>query len=392
MWRKRLGSLLFKTSCALLVGLISMELLLHVFMPSTPDYGEVIAQSLEHPERLYPAKQTSTYDIHGLYDQASLVTLRISPNRFIEPEPEPAHYRVLFLGGSTTESWFMEEAQRWVARLNVPGLIATYNAAQSGAGTLDEYYTFVYLRDRGFTFDLVVLMTMVNDFMWQRRLAKFGAQYQPESYREGLKAWYVDQQPQSWLDNFKTITLARKVISGLKAQKQSSVQSWALAYYVQQQRDAVSGKRLIGLDQCKIYRSDLQQFMLNEHKNLGLLADVVKPTGAKFLVMSEATSFLAPSTSFKIDIRFTPDCGSDSIFTNEAAYRLFTELNGLYLNAARDVGAFTFDLAGKLAPYTNGPNGGRYVYDAVHFTPEGAALVAETLRPVLSSMLTPGAM
>ena len=131
MWRKRIGSLLFKTSCALLVGLMSMELLLHIFMPSTPDYGEVIAQSLEHPERLYPANQNSTYDIHGLYDQASLVTLRISPNRFIAPEPEPAHFRVLFLGGSTTEAWFMQEAQRWVARLNVPGLIANSDTSPS---------------------------------------------------------------------------------------------------------------------------------------------------------------------------------------------------------------------------------------------------------------------
>jgi lysophospholipase L1-like esterase len=383
----RVRNLLLKGACSILVGLILTELLLRLFMPATPDYNQVINQSLESPERLYPANMNNAYDIHGLYDQASVVNLHISPNRFIEPEPPPAHYRVLFLGGSTTEAWFMQEAQRWVARLNVPGLIATYNAAQSGASTLDEYYTFRYLQDHGFSFDLVVLMTTVNDLTWQRRLTKYGAKFRIDDYRNGVKAWNLDQNPPSWLDNSRLVSLAKQLVAGFKAARQSAAQSWVLAYYLQQQHDSLTGKQPVGLDQCKTYADDVAQFEANERENLALLTKTVKATGAKFLVMSEATSFLAPSSSFKLDLRFAPDCGSQAVLTNQAAHELFTQLNRLYLQAAKDDGALTFDLAGRLDRYTNGPDGGRYIYDAAHFTADGAGLVAETLRPVLFEIL-----
>jgi hypothetical protein len=160
-----------------------------------------------------------------------------------------------------------------------------------------------------------------------------------------------------------------------------------LAYYAKQQQDAVAGKQSITLEQCQLYRDDLALFESNAHENLGLLAKYVKATGARFLVMSEATSFGAPASSFTKDLRFTPDCGSDSFLSNGAAAELFRQLNRLYLQAASDVGALTFDLATALDRYTNGPDGGRYIYDAVHYTPEGATLVANTLRPVLADIL-----
>jgi hypothetical protein len=95
------------------------------------------------------------------------VELNVSKERLIEPKPQGVHrYRVLFLGGSTTEAIYVPQPQRWVALLNEPGFLAAYNAGQSGANTIDEYFTFKYLTAQGMKFDLVVLTTGINDMPW----------------------------------------------------------------------------------------------------------------------------------------------------------------------------------------------------------------------------------
>jgi hypothetical protein len=76
---------------------------------------------------LYPPYAQLSYDVRGLYAGGEQVTLRISANRFIEPEPQGKYaYHVLFLGDSTTEVAYVPESKRWVALLNQPGTIATY--------------------------------------------------------------------------------------------------------------------------------------------------------------------------------------------------------------------------------------------------------------------------
>src|SRR5438552_40882 len=126
---------------SILISLVLAEIILRIATRSIPTYADVLANSLDHPERLYPPYAQLTYDVRGLYPVGGLVTMRVSANRFIEPEPQGKyHYRVLFLGGSTTEALYVPENQRWVALLDQPGLIATYNAGQLSANTLDKYY------------------------------------------------------------------------------------------------------------------------------------------------------------------------------------------------------------------------------------------------------------
>ena len=58
-----------------------------------------------------------------------------------------------------------------------------------------------------------------------------------------------------------------------------------------------------------------------------------------------------------------------------------------FLDAAKEAGALTFDLAGEVGRYSNGPEGGKYMYDSTHYTPEGCKVVAAILRPVLHALL-----
>jgi len=90
-------------------------------------YEMMLANTINHPERLFPAGFNATHDIRGLYADAEEVTLRAGPNRTLEPEPRKlAQFNVLFLGGSSTESVYVPEDRRWVAQLNVPGIINTF--------------------------------------------------------------------------------------------------------------------------------------------------------------------------------------------------------------------------------------------------------------------------
>jgi len=125
----------------------------------------------------------------------------------------------------------------------------------------------------------------------------------------------------------------------------------------------------------------MEEYRANAIHNLAAINKAVQHTGAKLLVVTEATSWMAPSSSFHNDLRI-PDIQSyeDSHETARLRDRLF-------LDAAEEAGALTFDLAAEVGLYSNGPEGGRYMYDNMHYTPEGCKIVAAILRPVLHHIL-----
>lgn len=47
----------------------------------------------------------------------------------------------------------------------------------------------------------------------------------------------------------------------------------------------------------------------------------------------------------------------------------------------------TFDLATAMDPFSSGPDGSTYMYDAVHYTAQGSVKVAQLLRPVIDLAL-----
>src|SRR5258708_1018011 len=84
---------------SILISLILAEIILRIAARSIPTYADVLANFLDHPERLYPPDAQLSYDVRGLYPGGGQVTLRRSANRFIQPEPQGNYaYHVLFLG------------------------------------------------------------------------------------------------------------------------------------------------------------------------------------------------------------------------------------------------------------------------------------------------------
>jgi hypothetical protein len=365
-----------------------------------PKYEDVLRVALDQPERLFVANQTASYDIKGLYEGADTIRLRVSKNRFIEPEPEgPYKHRVLFLGGSTTEALYVPEEERWVALLNEPGHLAAYNAGQSGANSIDKYFTFEYLTKKGMKFDLVVLATGYNDLPWVSSFQKYGHRFIVEEYKQGLHDYIVGELGSNLtLDDWLR---RRSIVYFLTAQATQSL--WARAthsntqpavhnvteVYVNMREVAMRGfideKRPPGVNLMDRYPSldrVMQEYRANAVHNLAMINKTVQNAGGKLLVVTEATSWMAPSSSFHNDLRIP-----SGMFSYEDLHETARLRDRLFLEAAKEAGALTFDLAADVGLYSNGPEGGRYMYDSMHFTPEGCKVAAAILSPVLHRIL-----
>jgi hypothetical protein len=356
-----------------------LEIGSRLFFPVRLNYNQVLRRLMSSPERIHSANFSDSYDIQGLYESADTVSLNVGANRFIEPEPQPNEddYRILFLGGSTTESFYVLQEQRWVALINDYPQIAAYNGAQSGANIIDKFYTFEYFTEQGFDFDLVVIMTTVNDYAWMRRLAKVDYPFQHESYKSGLEANYRSINP------FNPLELSNLYRYMQDLAKNGNNPKTIVERLIEQNNFDES---IATLDDCDI-DTLLDTFRTYEYDNMQRLYDVVTQTGADLLVLSEATSYLAPADSFEVYLYTGVPCESDIILDPANSSLLFEQLNQVYLRVGEQVGAFTFDLATEIEKTTDGQDGGHYMYDPVHYTPLGNQLVVDTLAPILMELI-----
>jgi hypothetical protein len=386
MWKK--GSL---AVVATAIAFLIVELSLRFIVPEVLGYEGILAGAADHPERLFPAYTRMTYNVTGLYRGAGEATLRVGPQRFIDPEPQgPCRYRVLFLGGSTTEAIYVPEPDRWVALMNEPGYLGAFNAGQSGANTVDKYFTLKYLaHDKGMRFDLIVLMTAINDLAWMRQLDSVGRNLEIPNYQDHLRAWRLSEQRKkeesiSFLQTRTGALISQAVQRAVSAdtvvERYCQVRDEALARY---------SAKTVTLASSAQSQRELRDYEANARRNLAVLNKLAREMGARLLVLSEATSFAAPSSSYLVDVRYPLDFdgGLPSLVETQT---YFEQLNAAYLRAARDLNISTFDLAGELGPLLNGPHGGEYMYDGCHYTPSGCREVARVLKPVLRGMLEAG--
>jgi hypothetical protein len=394
------------------VGLALAEAAFRYILPPVPgsegSVAEYIATAQRNPgaPRLFPAGYTAVFDIRGLYPDANKVDFKIGPSRFIPPDPaEGAKHKVLFLGGSVTEGIFLSPEQRWPARLNDAGQIATYNASMSQAGVLSHFPTVRYLAERGDRFDLVVLATNHNDASWSRRLAEIGFRYDPAQFPAGSVEIFkreFEQALRPETTSLRTVAWLRHLIRVARLSNASTAQdagaSSPHSIVVDGLRLSQNGTQLlprVPLKDCGGADAPdrISARLYEEWKEIfpKFRQEVKDLLGADLLVVSEPGAFSAPSESFYgSDLRVFLTCktaeGVRAIDLKDAAASERARAR-LYLDAARMAGAETFDLASAMAPVADGPQGGSYFFDSIHPTPKGAEKFAELLRPVLKQAL-----
>jgi hypothetical protein len=291
----------------------------------------------------------------------------------------------------------VDENKRWVALLHDPGFVGTYNAGQSGANTVDEYHTFLYLtREKNVRFDVVVLMTALNDYAWEVRLKTDGGRLRIETYHESLRATLAREHEKS-----------RDVMNRLSewsclaySVEQAKERFWPtesgpgknIARVYTARRDTPENadpERRFTYSRDEHFAESLHRYAEDAAHNLEMFRREVTATGAKLLVMSEATCWGASSPSFCVELRFPPQAYADGRVASGEFCEAYSRINATYLEAARKAGAFTHDLAREIGPLVNGEEGGRYMYDCMHYTPEGCREVARLLRPVIRRILEP---
>jgi hypothetical protein len=399
-------------------GLLLAEMFFHVALPPIPgDEGSVafyIATAQRRPgsPRLFHAGYHAVFDIRGLYEGANKVDFLIGADRFIPPSPSgAARYKVLFLGGSVTEGIFLNASERWPARLNVPGKIDTYNASMSEAGMLAQYLTAKHLSERGDRFDLVVLATNHNDTGWSRRFKDLGSVYDFAHFDDGLKEVYkkdfelLKKEEPGWL-SLRTVAWARHLLRVARLNRTSDSQRTEGAEAKgTHQSIVVDGLVLLQNGTNLLPRTQIAECTTESSpKTMTDLAyqdwqrnfprfrkDMKSLLGAELLVISEPASFGAPSESFyQRDLRVFPVCetsaGKRAIEASDIIV-FERERANLYLKAAKEAGAHTFDLASAMESVSNGPDGGRLFFDSIHPTPKGAEKFAELLKPVILETL-----
>jgi hypothetical protein len=404
---------------ALAFGLTVSEVFFRLALPPVPgdegssyEYLKAIQRNPGAP-RLFPAEYSAIFDIRGLYEGGSKVEFHTGPNRFIAPEPaRKARYKVLFLGASVTEGIFLPDDARWPGRLNDRDEIATYNASMSEAGMLVQYVTAKYLSERGDRFDLVVLVTNHNDSTWSRRFADINSRYSFDKFSSGLtKIYEKDFQAERKPGRFtlRTLAWAKHLLrvsrlsattslnaptgapqSGGAPQAPSSVVEGLLKLQGGQQN--LPRAKLAACDDADSFHNLTDLAFEDWKANLPVFRSEMKRLlGAELLVVSEPSTYGAPSSSFYFaDMRAPMTCmTSEGRRAIEAAdmLEIMRQRAHAYLEAARMAGAMTFDLAGVLEPLANGQQGGSYFFDSIHPTPKGAEKFADYLRPALREAL-----
>jgi hypothetical protein len=404
---------------SLAFGLAIAEIAFRLALPPVPgDEGnaaEYLAAAQRNPgaPRLFPAGYSAVFDIRGLYQGANEVNFQIGPKRFIPPEPpEGARYKVLFLGGSVTEGIFLQDHERWPARLNDGDRVATYNAGMSEAGMLAQYLTAKFLAERGDKFDLVVLATNHNDSTWSRRFLDINSRYRFETFATGLKTIFEKdffaERKQPWF-SLRTVAWAGHLlrVARLKASKASEGankgDAWAggskapsmvVEYLIKLQE----GKQFlpkVKIDDCleagsprKITETAYEDWKANLPQ---FRREIERLFGAPLLIVSEPAAYGAPGSSYyHTDTRVPATCMTTQGLLGieiDDVVAFERERARVYLEAARMAGAKTFDLAGAMEPFSNGPEGGALFFDSIHPTPKGAEKFADFLRPAIDALL-----
>jgi hypothetical protein len=360
----------------IIMTLVMCEGLARLMIAAPPARADYVETQIKRGETLFAANTFYVNDIRGLYADAGDVVLNISGRRLIMPDtPADGRAQILFLGGSTTEARFVPEADRFVALLNSPQQ-ATYNAAVSGNNILSMLLNFDYLTARGLAPDVVVLSTMHNDWVIQRRFESVGYTFRPENYIAGQEAyqWANTADYPSPVQQLETTVRLTGLFARLFAPSNP-----VLEYYRSSVQDAAPQPATLA--SCDM-DNWMREYQATETANMAALKRHVEAVGARLVIMSEATSYGAPSSSFTEDLRVPVQCGGGSLNAVDAVV-WYQHLDAAYLDAARANGLAVIDLATLMGVYTNGPLGGVYQYDSMHYTLTGSRKVAELIRPYL---------
>ena len=360
------------------VALVVAETLLHVVLPTPSHYMALrpnTEATFEHGN-VTGVKGPSVYKVNSMGVRAR----EWSSDRSSE-------YRVLVVGGSTTESVLVDQSRVWTALLEtklgnkIDGRQAWVgNIGRSGLNLRHHVLQVEHLLPV-YDPDLVVLLAGVNDLTV--RLMR-DAEYDPHflddtanlpGVREQAFAVYPNDLPHGWPQDpwFKRTRLWRLVRSFkyqvLHRPIRQDSQGRTLQAWRHRRATGRRSSRLPSLDTA------LEEY----ERNLGKILRTVRGHGASLLMMTQPVLWKAGLTEQEKkllwlggvgDFRETP---GSLYYTPEALELAMNAYNERLLDVCRKLQVDCLDLAGLIPKTTD------YFYDDCHFTDKSQVLMADAV-------------
>ena len=378
--RYKLTSVLVGLIAALLLG----ESLLQIALPSQSRYY-VWQPNLQFT--LHPNSEV----LPGITGEARFITnsAGIRGNEFAEGQT----YRILAVGGSTTECLYLDENETWPSLLEKRLIeerrtpIWVGNIGRSGRNTRDHILQLKYLLPQYPKIDAVILLAGINDLHIRISDLKYDplSPLRPtfeDEYKARAFAIVPSDQP---LYHYTRLGWwrAAKRFKNIYFDKASDapVMDFTGAHFADWRRYRRNAEKIVE------DLPDLTTALGEYRRNLEIIADTAQRRSIRLLFVTQPTIWRSDLSKEETELLWMGGIGSFQLGKGHLYYsassleKAVRQYNATLLDVCRERAIECVDLAGAL------PKDTTVFYDEVHFNESGARQVAEVLLKHIGSRL-----
>jgi lysophospholipase L1-like esterase len=377
----RFGLLLGGSAAALLAG----EGILRFFVPT-------IAHSPRH--LVWPAHLSVVFTpdpalMPGVHGPSRFVTSSIGI-RGDEIPAEPS-YRILAIGGSTTECLFLDQTETWphllqqrLSEASPTRRVWVGNAGKSGLTTRDHIVQLRYLLPELPRLDAIVFLTGVNDLsMRNQQDSDYDPHFMARGRAEGellpraFGRYPLDDPALPWHRRLALWELARNTKRGLRATARD-IQDAAGRNYARWRAERQAATRI--RETVPELKAALEEYA----RNLNTLVDLARERAIRPIFLTQPTVWradLPPEFEPLLWVGKIGEGGASEYYSVAVLAAEMEMYNKTLLRTCRARQVECFDLAARV------PKDGTVFYDDDHYNERGAELVAHLVAGFMRERL-----
>ena len=292
-------------------------------------------------------------------------------------------YKILTVGGSTTECLYLDQEEAWPYRLQTKlnelqqcHHVWVANAGKSGMNTRDHRVLFKWMVNRNPDFDMIIILAGVNDFMGglyvdrdqdpeqlkpplDRETALSRVFAQVSKYNNDIPAY---KKTGLWRLYKKVRGVYRRMRAGGRAAVLDNVGQ----YYV----DARKKRKRPYINELPSLEGSLKKYIIN----LKDLLEIGRKNSIRIVFLTQPFMWDAALPDHLEQLIWMGKAGPDGPYYATSVLASGMKIfNQALLDFCKEEGADCIDLAGSLPQDTS------VLYDDVHFNEQGAEMVADKI-------------
>ncbi|MDY6965805.1 MAG: SGNH/GDSL hydrolase family protein [Halobacteriota archaeon] len=300
-------------------------------------------------------------------------------------------YRILTIGGSTTECLYLDQTEAW------PYLLGEYlnktadgrdvkvgNAARSGKNSRHHIMHVKYLLTEYPDIDAIIILVGINDLGLRIRM---GDQYDPHFMNSsGAEEEMIDQSfecavsPEDYSSSpfYERTNIWRFAVTlyrRLSYQEAETivVQDRAGEWYLKERQKRMNATEILEEP------PDLFLALEEYDRNINSIIDLADDRSVRVIFMTQPTLWRSGLTQDEMDLMWFGDDGNGSYYSVQALNTSMERYNERLLETCSYRGIECIDLADQL------PQDATVFYDDAHFNENGARLVASNIADYLNT-------